>query len=154
MSLRIRTEKLTAGADLVTRLSVPAEIECGISEEELAEIVAAGAEFTGFRGAVGPVDSAILDDPVPEGFPHRTILDEDGTERVMTWREYAYTRTSLDGESCLILTGERHGQNFDDRVDSAVLGLYIEEFGLEAIRTLSRSREILREPPFTADEEE
>ena len=75
-----------------------------LSHDEMVKLYKAGKDITGFIGGV-EVDTAVLQEKVPDTFEDSSYTDEEGVEHRRTWQEYARTFPSVNEGKSLMQFG-------------------------------------------------
>jgi len=75
-----------------------------LSKEEMIRLYKKGKSINGFIGGV-EVDTAVLQEEVPDTFEDSSYTDEEGVEHRRTWQEYARTFDSVNKGKSLMQFG-------------------------------------------------
>ena len=76
-----------------------------LPHDEMVNLYKAGKDITGFIGGV-EVDTAVLQEEVPDTFDDSSYTDEEGVEHSYTWMQYARTLDSLTENKSIIQIGQ------------------------------------------------
>lgn len=79
-------------------------IHPSLSHDEMVRLYKAGKDITGFIGGV-EVDTAVLQEELPDTFDDSSYTDEEGVEHRRTWQEYARTFDSVNEGKSLMQFG-------------------------------------------------
>lgn len=162
VKIKVAKEKDNDKVKELACCAIPDELNRGLYRDDFEDLIAEidkgeEIEITGFKGCV-EVTSEVASTTVPTYFPNSTKQIDEETTAQKTWLEYVCptrAKQSNDKAKYILPLGYADSKgNRKSELTHEELMLWVDQFGVENIKTLSEMKELMSSEDYTNEESE